>query len=30
VARLKTLDEDQLATIEGAVEPLRMLIEARP
>jgi DNA-binding MarR family transcriptional regulator len=30
VARLKTLDEDQLAAIEDAVEPLRMLIEARP
>ena len=30
VARLRTLDEDALAAIDDAVEPLRALIEARP
>ncbi len=30
VARLKTLDEEALRSIDDAVEPLRTLIEARP
>jgi DNA-binding MarR family transcriptional regulator len=30
VARLRTLDDDALAAIADAVEPLRTLIEARP
>ena len=30
VARLKTLDEEALRSIDDAIEPLRTLIEARP
>jgi DNA-binding MarR family transcriptional regulator len=30
VARLKTLDEEALRSIDDAIEPLRALIEARP
>jgi hypothetical protein len=30
VARLRTLDAEALGSIDGAVEPLRTLIEARP
>ena len=30
VARLRTLDDDALASIDDAIEPLRALIEARP
>jgi DNA-binding MarR family transcriptional regulator len=30
VARLRTLDPEELAAIEDAVEPLQLLIEARP
>ena len=30
VARLRTLDDEALASIDDAIEPLRALIEARP
>jgi DNA-binding MarR family transcriptional regulator len=30
VARLRTLDDEALASIDDAIEPLRTLIEARP